>query len=208
MGERTFRRYTNLAAAIHLLRTRRITLLDPETWQDKNDSYFLARYKERIGAGSVLAACFADAAETFHHWSVFASRSNGVCVQFNKEILQAAVGKDKSVEFRQVRYLEIKTLKTNPIVERDLPFVKRYPYKDEREYRLLHINRNSEIDFYHVRIPLTAIDRITLSPWMPQSLAEEVKPILKSIKGCGQIEIYRSTLIENENWKNAARSAR
>ncbi len=45
MEENVLLRYTNLAAAIHLLRNRCLTLLNPATWTDRNDAFFLAEYK-------------------------------------------------------------------------------------------------------------------------------------------------------------------
>lgn len=50
-----FRRYTNLAAAIHLLQSRKITLLNPARWDDANDAYFMGEYKRLAGAETVLA---------------------------------------------------------------------------------------------------------------------------------------------------------
>jgi Family of unknown function (DUF6152) len=38
------RRYTDIPALISLLSERKITLLDPASWDDKNDSRFLALY--------------------------------------------------------------------------------------------------------------------------------------------------------------------
>lgn len=70
-----FRRYTNLAAAIHLLQSRKITLLNPARWDDANDAYFMAEYKRLVGAETVLALCFAETAETYHHWRVFLTRA-------------------------------------------------------------------------------------------------------------------------------------
>jgi hypothetical protein len=55
VGVETFRRYTNLAAAIHMLRTKSITLLNPATWDDKNDAYYMAEYKRLKDAATVLA---------------------------------------------------------------------------------------------------------------------------------------------------------
>ena len=55
MGVETFRSYTNLAAAIHLLRTKTITLLNPATWADKNDAYYVAEYKRLKHAVTLLA---------------------------------------------------------------------------------------------------------------------------------------------------------
>jgi hypothetical protein len=69
---KTLHRFTNLAAAIHMLRARKITLLDPNTWDDKNDAYFMAEYKRQKGLATLLALCFADCDETYHHWRVFA----------------------------------------------------------------------------------------------------------------------------------------
>jgi len=80
----TLRRYTNLAATVHLLRNRCLTLLNPESWDDRNDAYFLAQYKERTNASSVLALCFAEASETYHHWRVFSSGGDGVCIEFDR----------------------------------------------------------------------------------------------------------------------------
>jgi hypothetical protein len=71
MGEKTFRRYTNLTATIHILKSRTISLLSPELWDDRNDAYFMSRYKELKSAKSVLALCFAETSETYHHWRVF-----------------------------------------------------------------------------------------------------------------------------------------
>jgi hypothetical protein len=56
------RRYTNL------LKEQKITLLDPESWEDKNDSHFMSLYRKKKSLKSVLALCFTQASETFHHW--------------------------------------------------------------------------------------------------------------------------------------------
>jgi hypothetical protein len=44
MEIRFLRRYTDLTALLYLLNTKRITLLDSSSWDDKNDS----RYKDSI----------------------------------------------------------------------------------------------------------------------------------------------------------------
>jgi hypothetical protein len=204
MSVTSLRRYTNLAAAIHLLRKRCLTLVDSITWEDKNDAYFLAQYKKRICARSVLALCFAEAPETFHHWWVFSLRTNGVCIEFDKGRLLKAIDKDPTVLARSVDYKEIRNVNLAPIELEELPFIKRFPYRDEREFRLLHVNHNSAADYHHVEIPLNSISRITLSPWMHENLANETKHVLKDIKGCEKIKIYRSTLINNEKWMKAA----
>jgi hypothetical protein len=58
-----FRRYTNLAAAIHLLRKKTITLLSPATWDDRNDAFCMAEYQRILGFKTALALCFAESNE-------------------------------------------------------------------------------------------------------------------------------------------------
>ena len=49
------RRYTNIPALIYLLTARKITLLDPASWDDKNDLHFLSLYREKKSLETVLA---------------------------------------------------------------------------------------------------------------------------------------------------------
>lgn len=204
MTASTLRRYTNLASAIHILRNRCLTLLNPASWDDRNDAFYLAQYKQRTGAASVLALCFARAPETYHHWRVFSSGSDGVCLEFDEDKLLAAVGKDARVQARAVTYREIREVSPGPLADDDLPFLKRFPYRDEQEFRLLYVSPDKETEFHQVPIPIGAISRVTLSPWMAAPLADAVKQSLKEVKGCAAVKIYRSTLIENERWKSAA----
>lgn len=204
MGTVTLRRDTNLASAIHVLRNRCLTLLNPASWDDRNDAYFLAQYKERIGAASVLALCFAEASETYHHWRVFSSGSDGICLEFDKSKLLDAIRKDPAVRARGVTYKEINDVCASPIKDDDFPYLKRFPYEDEQEFRLLYVSQDTETEFHHVSVPLVAISRITLSPWMAGPLAKSVKEALKEMDGCKAIKIFQSTLIENERWKGAA----
>jgi len=85
--EQPFRRYTNIPALLYLRKERKITLLNPASWNDKNGSYFLLLYREKKHLQSVLALCFTPAFETYHHLRLFAEGSSGVCISFNQEKL-------------------------------------------------------------------------------------------------------------------------
>ena len=100
----SFRRYTNLAATIHMLRTQSITLLNPATWDDKNDAYFMAEYKRLKQAKTVLALCFAEQKETYHHWRVFSHGSDGVCIEFDKDKLLSTFENDDQIKRSNVFY--------------------------------------------------------------------------------------------------------
>ncbi|MER8957698.1 hypothetical protein [Mesorhizobium sp. M0701] len=82
-----------------------------------------------------------------------------------------------------------------------LPFMKRWPYGDESEYRAVYIDNDKELAAYAVPIELNAITRVTLSPWLAPALVPVVKETLKSLPGCSGLRVDRSTLIDNEQWK-------
>lgn len=201
------RRYTNLPATLHILRNRCLTLLSPAAWDDRNDAHYMAEYQQRTGAASVLALCFTEADETYHHWRVFSSGSDGICISFAKDRLEAALKDDACIKMRRMRYLEINAAASKGLATREIPFVKRLPYQDECEYRILYTSPDPTGPARDVAVPLAAIDRISLSPWMPVPLADAVKQTIKAIPGCRDMKVYRSTLVDNGRWKKLATPA-
>lgn len=200
MTERTFRRYTNLASALHILRNRCLTLLSPETWEDRNDAYFMSEYKRLKKAKSILAICLAIREETYHHWQVFSRGADGVCLEFDPEKLRSAFDR-AGVRHRLVDYRLISEVnKMEDVDLESLPFMKRWPYGDEQEYRAIFVERRKELDAFPVPIERDAITRITLSPWLAPALVSVVKDALKSLPDCPK-EVYRSTLLDNNQWK-------
>lgn len=197
-----FRRYTDLAATIHLLQRREITLLNPATWDDRNDAYFMAEYKRLKDAKSVLALCFAERSETYHHWRVFSNGTDGVCIELDKEKLLTAFSRDPQVRTGSVRYKRVDELRNRTDLTADeLPFLKRLPYRDEHEFRVVFCSSRESAEFKAYPIKLGWINRITLSPRMSKALSASVRETLQSIRGCSALTISRSTLIENEQWK-------
>ena len=202
------RRYTNIPALIYLLRERKITLLDPASWDDKNDSHFLSLYREKRNLTSVLALCFTPAYETYHHWRVFADGSSGACISFNRKKLLKAVKKQIGVTAKTVQYLTLADIRDMKVKTAALPFLKRSAYGDEREFRIIYESATKKDGSLDVAIPLACIERITLSPWIPAALSNHLKSTIKEIDGCSAMKVYRSTLISNENWKTLGESAK
>jgi hypothetical protein len=186
---------------IYLLRERKITLLDPASWDDKNDSYFLSLYRQKRNLKSVLALCFTPAFETYHHWRVFAGGSSGACIRFERTKLLKAVKKQPRVTAKTVRYLTLSDIRDLKVKTGALPFLKRSAYEDEREFRIIYESSTKKDNSLDIAIPLACIERITLSPWIPSALSDHVKSTIKEIEGCNSLKVYRSTLISNENWK-------
>ncbi len=205
MQKAILHRYTNLASAIYVLKRRAVTLLSPALWDDRNDAYFMSQYKAQKSLQTLLALCFSEGPETYHHWRVFSHGSDGVRIEFDRARLLAAFKGDRRVVARPVSYREIRTLKfdASSSIE-DLPFLKRFPYRDEKEFRIVYRCDTETDETRSFPIALGAIARITLSPWMPLPLANEVRELMRAIDGCAKLKVSRSTLLENETWKRFA----
>jgi hypothetical protein len=201
MSESYLRRYTDIPALVYLLTERKLSLLDPRSWDDSNDSHYLELYRDKKALKSVLAVCFTEVTETYHHWRIFAGGSSGVCIRFHRSTLIKAVKKSPGLRTGAVRYLSLAEIRNLNLDIAALPFLKRYPFEDEKEFRVIFESSSKGTTKLDISIPLSCIDRITLSPWIHPELAKKVKKLLRSIDGCSAIKIYRSTLIGNEEWK-------
>ena len=73
---------------------------------------------------------------------------------------------------------------------------------------MIYESRKRKLRKLDISVPLSCIDRITLSPWMHPSLSSYVKEVLRSIDGCRDLDIVRSTLIGNEEWKSLGEDAK
>lgn len=207
MSDTHFRRYTDLPSLIQILTNRKITLLDPATWDDKNDSFFLSTYKEKKKLKSVLALCFTSASETYHHWRVFAPGPSGIRIHFKGPALETAIRKVDGTKFHKLNYLKVDQLRKKHPTTLQLPFIKRFPFKAEIEYRALWESKDIVRTHLDVPVSLDSITRITLSPWLHPSLRKNVIASLKAIDGCKSIPMWRSTLTENAAWKDYGGSA-
>lgn len=198
------RRYTSLPSVLHLLREKQIVLLSPATWDDRNDRFFMNRYKEEKNLKTLLALCFTETSETYHHWRVFTHNTDGICIVFRREEFISGVNKYANVQARSVVYKKIDEIaKFRPVVK-DLPFLKRHPYSDEREFRIVYESQTEELDMKGLSIDFDCIESIVINPWLPKPLVKTLQSTIKAIEGCSRLRVYQTTLLENENWKAAA----
>jgi hypothetical protein len=108
------RRYTDLTSVIDLLTHKRLTLLDPASWDDRNDSYFIDHYRERSDYKSVLALCLSTVGETYHHWKVFCGHASGVCIAFHRQALLDVIDAAEGVRHGKVKYLRLEEIAEKP----------------------------------------------------------------------------------------------
>lgn len=208
MGQNDFlKRYTQLFSAIEYLETGELQLHRPDKWDDTNDSLALTLHAQQKKATAVYALCLTGASETFHHWKVFSPESRGsgggVCIEFDKDQLIKAADQ-AGLEYDKVEYLSIEDLAAGATQGVSAPFLKRLPYKDEMEFRLFgtcsDLPAAKTLTF---AVPLGAVKRITLSPWMNEETARKCRAYIRQIDGCESMSVVHSTLLDNKDWKSA-----
>jgi hypothetical protein len=202
------RRYCDLPSLLQLLSNKQITLLDPNSWEDKNDSYYLQKYKESKGLKTLLALCLTKSDETFHHWKVFSGGSGGACIVFKRVKLLERLNEYIGITMGNVNYLTMGMMRSivrgNSADIDEYPFIKRLAYEDEKEYRILYEN---QLEFWSSRdflISMDMIESIRLSPWLHPDLSNTIKTLIHGIKGCASLRVSRSTLLSNDQWKEFA----
>jgi hypothetical protein len=203
----SLRRYTSILAVLDTLKHGRISLLNPETWSDRNDRDLMARYASTRPGRKVFAYCLAMGDEAAHHWQVFADRGFGACIVFDKARLIGAIEQDNRVTHGDVGYVNWRDLPLSASFER-LPLIKRRVYRSEKEYRLVATppaSHNSPT--YDIPIPLTCITSIAVSGEVPAAHFETFKAIVRGIPGSKSIRIRHSGLLQNPRWASALRDA-
>ena len=120
------------------------------------------------------------------------------------KLLSAIKLSGQRIRADNVEYMTLQELQHRTPNADKLPFLKRYPFTDEQEFRIICESETKKMSALDVPIPFSCIDKIILSPWMPYALFPHVQRLLRNIPGCGKLKITRSTLISNDQWKNFA----
>ena len=193
------RRYTDLPALLEILNKKQITLLSPSSWDDRNDRYLMDAYKSKNKLKTLLALCFSLTDDTYHHWKVFSPGNSGVCIEFYKSKLTTKISGNGFIH-SNITYKKISDLK-KPIPEKDLPFIKRYAFRDEAEYRIIYQSNIEKLETKPIKIDMNAINRIIINPWIPDSLFESIKQTIGNIPDCKGIGVIQSKVIDSPSWK-------
>jgi len=196
-------RYTSLPVALDVLYRRRLTLLSPDLWEDRNDAHYLQRYQSARKLTTVLAICFSARREAFHFWKVFSNGPSGVCIEFDRRKLIETFPKWSGFRCNDVTYSLIRDVTDRRPPVKTWPFLKRKAFEDEREFRVIYESDEDHEREKHVDISLTCVHRVTLSPWLPDSVSESVRKIIRRIDGCNELTVNRSSLINNSGWRKA-----
>lgn len=197
------RRYTDLASLLDMLRRRAITLLRPDTWDDRNDRLMMKTYADYFEFETLLAVCLTSRGETYHHWKVFTDKSSGVCIHFRRDEFQQAM-RTAGVKVKKVKYLKLEELVAEDHPIETLPFLKRFGYGDEGEYRAVYQNKAAENRLKQVQIDLNIIERISLNPWMPAPVFKSVLATIEAQCQGATFTVSHSSLIDSRRWRQFA----
>jgi len=207
MSESRFRRYTKLPFLLDMLHGNRLALRNPVTWEDKNDAYFLEAYKKKRDLKTLLALCFAEAPETYLHWKIYSGDESGICIEFYKDRLLAKVNNEAGFRTSKVIYRTIEHLQKKPPKVYTLPFLKRYAYRGEEEFRFIYESHEKINSIKYITIDPEDVKIIVVSPWVNKTIFDSIESTIQTIKGWEQVSMRKSTITENEDWKRIADNA-
>ena len=108
-------RFTTLPILLDLLERKKLTLLNPILWEDKNDSEIILEYKKRKNIKNLFALCFSHNDETIHHWKTFSNGPSGCLIEFDAEKLIAHIKKIPGIKIGRVEYKKINEVQKNKI---------------------------------------------------------------------------------------------
>jgi hypothetical protein len=194
-------RFTTFPILLDLLQRKKLTLLNPTSWEDRNDAEIILEYKKRKGIKNIFALCLTHEDETVHHWKTFSNGSSGCIIEFDVEKLFAIIDNIPTLTHGPVEYRKLADIeKRDTVIDIDkIPFTKRWPYRCEAEYRII-VSTEGKEKFFEIDITLDIIKRITISQQMPHEIFTTIKKYLQELKGNPENRISRSTLYENKRW--------
>lgn len=193
-----------------MLREKRLPLLDPARWDDQNDAHNLVTYKKKKGFKSVLALCIADAPEAYIHWKIYASNSSGVCIEFHRENLIEKFKTQNGFLHGYVEYVLLENLCQSPPSVDDLPFIKRFAYQGESEYRFIFTSaedKDKKKKIKYISIDIEDIKQIVINPWVERTVYKSIELAIAETNGWADINIRQSTVTKNDAWRRMCNRA-
>ena len=190
--------FTTFDAVIGIIKTG-LRFSTGQSWEDKNDLRLLELYRKITNNQDVKVLCFLNDDETIYHWKAYQTgkcSSDICCIEFDKKKLLSHFSTNSNYICEEVQYATIADVEfDNP---RKLLFTKRWPYRNEKEFRIVQIKGNNNV-FVN-----DAITRITLSQELCKEEYNLRVKVLKQLLKKKSVKYNQSTIMENEIWINKA----
>jgi hypothetical protein len=158
-------------------------------------------YRKKKNKTSIYALCLTDDRETIHHWNAFASGMSGCCIEFHYDKLIAAITQKDAIVYGKTEYITLKDLSTLGDKIENLPFLKRYPFRPENEFRIVALCDEPQRELFDIPISLNSIKQITITNKLPESVFKSVKQGIIAISPELKGKIFHSTLFNNSKWR-------
>lgn len=195
-------RFTTIPFLVDLIIERRLTLLNPDKWEDYNDRVTMDLYKSKMNAKSIYALCLTGKRETIHHWSAFAPGTSGCCIEFNFSNIINDIAQYPRLSHDATQYLKLTDLNKLPNNVEILPYLKRQVFTPEQEYRFVVVSDEPQKASIDIPITLSSINKITFTNKLPESVVKSLKKSIKLIAPDYTGKLIRSTLFNNSKWAN------
>ncbi len=188
-----------LPQALHILSTQRLNLGNTRFWEDRSEAAIFEKYCIQKKIKGVLALCFTQTPERYHHWKIYGEGVSGICIEFDKANLIDSVNRSKRLRHGSVEYVTISDASDYRGKIDRWPFIKRIPFQDEDEYRVIYDDPDG-VKFFEFSFDLKSINSVHFSPWIQRNVLESVEEIVREMPGCAELNISQTTLLENRRW--------
>lgn len=204
-------RFMRFEHLLDLLKHRRLPLINPSQWEDKNDVFAIKLSCDKDE--SIGVCCFTiSGANGMYRWSKMASNNLCVRVEFDRKKIENRL--PENMELFDVKYVSAKRLNDDYLKSlEECAYIKSTPYKQEKEARLVmrcdKKQGSKKVVGYLNHIPRDAIKGICLSPFLRNKEYSLVKEFLKSYLDKEKIKInFTHAIIFNvPKWKDALEKA-
>ncbi len=172
-------------------------------WEDRNDAELIELYNEHHPERKAAVLCFLNDDESIYHWVYFTNGHDSedvCCMEFDKNRL-LEIAKECGFECREVQYDTLKEVSFDD--EYELLFTKRWPYRNEREFRIVRLYEEDDASEFFLPVK-DALARITVSGKLTQ---EECERRTRELKENFRVscDINHSTVFRNDKWIQCAR---
>lgn len=131
-----------------------------------------------------------------------------VRIQFDRSKLIEAIHKHRGViTHGDIEYLTHKELEALANVRKGadpiprLPFIKRYGFRDESEFRIIYESNRRRVSTIDIRIPMSCIKEITFSYKLNYDDYKAIRKNLLSMRECKDMKVSRSNITGSKAWK-------
>jgi len=200
-SQKILNRFTTIPFLMDLLKRKQLSLLNPNNWEDRNDKVTMELFREKKHKKSIYALCLTHDRETNHHWNAFANGMSGCLIEFYYDKLIDTIPKKDAV-YGKIEYIKLRDLDTVGDDIEKIPFLKRDPFRPEKEFRIVILSDDPQRESFDIPISLDVIRRIVITNKLPESVFESIQQSIIAISPEFKGEIIRSTLYDNAKWKN------